>query len=476
MTEVYNQLDGVLPHSMLINAGESRKGVASMRRLLTLLVVAVAASWNVAQAGVQISIYNTDLALVKDNRALEFKKGKFELSFTDVASAIDPTSVAFTVPGQAKSVTLLEQNYRYDLVSSEKVLQKYLDRSIQVLTRQDKMLEGALLAFDPNTLTLKTPSSGLRIINRDQIADLSLGDLPEGLITRPTLVWKLISDISGSVPAEVRYLTGQIGWHAEYVATVSPSDDYLDLGGWVSIDNRSGAAYNDATVKLIAGDVHRVDQPRPPMMMAKGMAADLEAGFSEKQFFEYHLYTLERPATLRDNEIKQIALFEPARVTAKKSLTYDGGAYGAKVRVLMEFQNSAAAGLGIPLPAGKIRVMKADTDGSLEFIGEDVIDHTPKDEKVRVTLGNAFDVVGERNSKEHRQISRNTSEDDVEITLRNHKETPVTVLVVEHFWGDWTITQTSSDYVKKDARTAEWTVSVPKDGELKLLYTVRQVQ
>ncbi|MBI5867569.1 MAG: DUF4139 domain-containing protein [candidate division Zixibacteria bacterium] len=405
-----------------------------MRRLLTLLVVAVAAAWNVSQAGVQITIYNNDLALVKDNRSLEFKKGQFEFSFTDVASAIDPTSVAFTVPGQAKSVTLLEQNYRYDLVSSEKVLQKYLDRSIQVLTRQDKMLEGTLLAFDPSTLTLKTPSSGLRIINRDQIADLSLG------------------------------------------ATISPGDDYLDLGGWVSIDNRSGAAYNDATVKLIAGDVHRIEQPRLPMMLEKSMGAAADGSFTEKQFFEYHLYTLQRPATLRDNEIKQLSLFEPARVTAKKLLTYDGGSYGAKVRVMMEFQNSAAAGLGIPLPAGKIRVMKVDTDGSLEFIGEDAIGHTPKDEKVRVVLGNAFDVVGERVSREHRQISRNTSEDDVEITLRNHKETSVAVLVVEHFWGDWTITQTSSEYVKKDARTAEWTVSVPKDGELKLQYTVRQVQ
>lgn len=447
-----------------------------MRRLLTLLTVALAATGSVSSAGVQITIYNNDLALVKDNRSLEFRKGNFELSFTDVASAIDPTSVAFTVSGKPKSVTLLEQNYRYDLVSSEKVLQKYLDRSIQVLTRQDKLLEGALLAFDANSLTLKTATGGIRIINREQIADLSLGDLPEGLITRPTLVWKLNSDVSGPVPAEVRYLTGAIGWHAEYVATVSPNDDYLDLGGWVSIDNRSGATYNDATVKLIAGDVHRVEPPPYPMRLEKAMGAAADGGFTEKQFFEYHLYTLQRPATLRDNEIKQLALFEPARVTARKLLTYDGNAYGAKVRVMMEFQNSAAAGLGIPLPAGKMRVMKIDTDGSLEFIGEDAVGHTPKDEKVRVVLGNAFDVIGERIAREHRQISRNTSEDDVEITLRNHKDAPATVLVVEHFWGDWTITQSSSDYVRKDVRTAEWTVTVPQDGELKITYTVRQIQ
>jgi len=445
-----------------------------MRRLSAFLIVAAMMSAVEAQAGVQITIYNNDLALVKDGRTLDFQKGTFELSFTDVAEAIDPTSVAFTVTDRARAVTLLEQSYRYDLVSSDKVLQKYLDRSIQVITRQDKLLDGALLAFDPTTLTLKAADGGIRIINREQIADLSLGELPQGLITRPTLVWKLESDVAGPAPAEVRYLTGQIGWHAEYVATVTSSEDALDLGGWVSIDNRSGVTYTDATVKLIAGDVHRVAAPRPPMM-EKAMMAATDGGFTEKQFFEYHLYTLQRPATLSDNEIKQIALFDPARVSARKLLTYDGASYGTKVRVAMEFQNSAAAGLGMPLPAGKIRVMKADTDGSLEFIGEDAVDHTPKDEKVRVQLGNAFDVVGERTPKDHRQITNNISEDDVEIVLRNHKTEPVSVVVVEHFWRDWTITQSSATHVKKDARTAEWTINVPKDGEVKLQYTVRQV-
>jgi hypothetical protein len=446
-----------------------------MRRFSAALITAVVVWPAIAQAGIQITIYNNDLALVKDGRTLEFKKGTFDLSFTDVAAAIDPTSVAFTVTDRPQSVTLLEQNYRYDLVSSEKVLQKYLDKPIQVLTRQDKMLEGSLLAFDAGTLTLKSADGGIRIVNREQIADLSLGDLPQGLITKPTLVWKLNSDVAGPVPAEVRYLTSQIGWHAEYVATVPAREDRLDLGGWVSIDNRSGATYSDAAVKLIAGDVHRVQPSRPPMMLEKAMMAGADGGFTEKEFFEYHLYTLQRPSTLSDNEIKQIALFEPARVTARKLLTYDGAASGTKVQVTMEFQNSVAAGLGIPLPAGKIRVMKADTDGSLEFVGEDAIGHTPRDEKVRIVLGNAFDVVGERTSKDHRQITRNASEDDLLIVLRNHKSAPVTVTVVEHFWGDWTITQSSSDFVQKDARTAEWTVEVPKDGEVKIQYTVRQV-
>ncbi|MEW5876316.1 MAG: hypothetical protein AB1752_14200, partial [Candidatus Zixiibacteriota bacterium] len=322
---------------------------------------------------------------------------------------------------------------------------------------------------------LQMPDGSLRIISREQTADVSLAKLPDGLITRPTLVWGLDSRIEGKHEAEVRYLTGQIGWHAEYVATVSPDETSLNLGGWVSIDNQTGATYADATIKLIAGDVNRVQDDRYPMpKMAMAAMERADQGFEEKAFFEYHLYTLKRPSTLRDREIKQLALFDPVDVTVTKRFEYDGSRNDSKVRVALEFQNNAGAGLGIPLPMGKIRVMKADTDGSLEFIGEDRIDHTPKDEKVRVTLGNAFDVVGERIHKDHRQITTRTNEDDFEIILRNHKTETVSVVVVERIWGDWTITQSSAEHHKKDASTAEWTLSVPPDGETRLTFTVRR--
>jgi len=446
-----------------------------MGKWITSVTILLLSTISVAHAGVQLTIYNDNLALVKDTRSLEFQKGTFELPFTDVASAIDPTSVTFTVLDNPAAVTLLEQNYRYDLVSSDKLLEKYIDRAIQVLTKQDKVHEGTLLAADGAALTLKKADGGLTIVNRAEIADLSLASLPEGLITRPTLVWKLQSDVAGPARSEVRYLTGQIGWQAQYIATVSAAENGLDLTGWVSIDNRSGATYSDAAVKLIAGDVHRAE---PPRAMGMDMASTTYApkaapAFAERAFFEYHLYTLQRPATLRDNETKQLSLFEPAHVQTEKVYTYDGAREGNNVRVTMEFVNSEAAGLGIPLPKGKIRVMKADTDGSLEFVGEDQIDHTPKDEKVRALLGNAFDIVGERTQTDQQQISPRVYDESFEIKLRNHKTTAVTIVVVEHFWGDWTLTGSSQPSIKKDAHTAEWRVPVPSDGESVLKFTVR---
>lgn len=446
-----------------------------MKKTLVGLLLTMVISTLPAEAAVQITIYNQDLALVKDARDLPFKNGQFELSFQDVASAIDPTSVAFTVLDRPDAVTILEQNYRYDLVSSDKVLQKYLDKQVSVVTRQDKLHEGTLLSADGQNLTLQMPNGEIRIINREQIADLSLAKLPDGLITRPTLVWLLNSDISGSHTAEVRYLTQQIGWHAEYVATLSPDETHLNLAGWVSVDNRSGATFEDAHIKLVAGDIHRAPaeyQPMPMMAMAERKSAD--GGFQERQFFEYHLYNLERPSTLRDQEIKQLSLFAPADVETKKVFTYDGAQNGDKVAVSTEFVNSQSAGLGIPLPKGKIRVMKADTDGALELVGEDRIDHTAKDEKVRVELGNAFDIVGERVMKDRRQVTKNTVEEDYEITLRNHKTEAATVVVVEHIWGDWSMVTTSIPNRQKDATTSEWDVKVPADGKTVLTFTVRR--
>lgn len=444
-----------------------------MRRLIVAAVLALALEAAPLSAGVQITIYNDNLALVKDTRDLEYQRGIFDLSFTDVASAIDATSVSFSAVREPGSVTLLEQNYRYDLVSSEKILEKYIDKEIRVLTKEGKLHEGTLLSSDGMALTLKMSDGGLVIVSRAEVADLTFPSLPDGLITRPTLVWKLDSELDGKHASEVRYLTTQIGWTAQYVANVNAAENALDLTGWVSIDNHSGATYDDAAIKLIAGDVNRVRPPMPRGAVMEMMAKSDAGGFEERAFFEYHLYTLQRPSTIRDNEIKQLSLFEPAHVQAKKIFTYDGARNATKVNVSMEFMNSAAAGLGIPLPRGTIRVMKADTDGSLEFVGEDQIDHTPKDEKVRALLGNAFDVVGERTQTAQRQISDRISESDFEIKLRNHKTEDIVVTVIEHNWGDWTITKQSHQNVKKDAAKAEWEIPVKSDGETILTFTVR---
>jgi len=429
-------------------------------------------------AEVGLTVYNNDLALVKDVRQLDFKTGIDTLKFTDVAAAIDPTSVSFAVKDNPEGVQILEQNFQYDLVGADRILAKYIDKTIQVVTKEDKLFEGTLLSV-AGGLTLMEPDGSIRIIDREGVRDMSFPKLPEGLITRPTLVWLLDSDISGKHPGEVRYLTKKINWHAEYVATVSANDTELNLAGWVSIDNRSGATYENAKLKLIAGDVHMVEErrpwrPRADEMYTMAMAAKRAPSFEEKAFFEYHLYTLTRPATVRDNETKQLSLFAPADVTTKKIFTFDGARDGKKVRVNLEFKNSKEAGLGIPLPKGKIRVMKADEDGSLEFIGEDRIDHTPKDEKVRVYLGNAFDIVGERTVKDHRKVTKMITEEDIEVSLRNRKEEPVTITVIEHIWGDWEIRNPSVEYRKKDAYTAEFDVRVGADEEVTLTFTVRR--
>ena len=434
-------------------------------------------------AEVSVTIYNSDLGLVKDVRELDFQKGKSFIQFTDVASQIDPTSVHFSPVNPSDQVSILEQNYQYDLVSSAKILEKYVDKEIELFTKsgdakgEEKSYKGTLLSYSDDNVTIQESEGAIRIIRLSEVVDLYFPSLPEGLITRPTLVWFLDSQVSGKKKAEVSYLTSGINWHAEYVAVVDQKDENLELAGWVSIDNRSGATYQDAKVKLIAGEVHRVTEAPVPTRMGKGFVAEMAAApqFEEKPFFEYHLYTLMRPATIKDNEIKQVSLFPSAEVKTKKIYTYNGLQNDKDVRVELEFKNSESEGLGMPLPQGKIRVYQADVDKSLEFVGEDKIDHTPKDEKVRVFLGNAFDIVGERQKSDFKQISDDVSEESYRIKLRNHKDEPVEVIVVEHLYSyvQWEITESSIPYEKKDASTIEFKVQLAKDQEVTVNYTVR---
>lgn len=445
-----------------------------------LLTVAISPAFG----EVSVTVYNQDLGLIKDVRELEFQKGRSIIRFADVASQIDPTSVHFKPVNPSDGMSILEQNYQYDLVSSTKILQKYLDKDIELFTVSEnpagegKSYKGKLLSYSNDNVTLQESGGAIRIVRLDEVRDLYFPTLPEGLITKPTLVWLLDSQVSGKKKAEVSYLTSGINWHAEYVAVVDQRDERLELAGWVSVDNRSGATYQDAKVKLIAGEVHRVAEDRGLPRMGKGFAVEMASSapqFEEKAFFEYHLYTLLRPATIKDNEIKQVSLFPSTEVQVKKIYTYDGARYDTKVRVELEFKNSESAGLGMPLPQGKIRVYKEDVDKALEFVGEDKIDHTPKDEKVRVFLGNAFDIVGERQKLDFKKISEDITDETYQIKLRNHKEEPVEVVVVEHLWSysQWEIRESTLPYEKKDASTIEFKVRLEKDQEVNLTYTVR---
>ena len=421
-----------------------------------------------------LTVYNKDMAIVKIVDSMNFIKGVQTISFTDVADRIDPTSVRFS--DRNGKVRVIEQNYRYDLVNSRKVLQKYIDRDITIWIKEGDLIEGVLQSVTGDVV-LKDKNGRVNIIQADAVERYDLPELPDGLITRPTLFWKLDSTQEGNVETEVSYITQGFSWHAEYTSVVSDDDKTMELSSWVSVDNKSGATFENAALKLVAGDVHRVTpEPRYPRrvtLKAEAIEEDIAAGFEERELFEYHLYDLQRLTTVNNAEIKQIALFDPTNVNAHKQFIFDSRKNPQKVSVSMEFTNSESDGLGMALPAGKVRVYKRDTDGSIEFVGEDALDHTPKNEKVRLMLGYAFDLVAERLVVDTRRISPRIREQTLEISLRNRKTEPVSITVVEHLWGDWEILKKSHDYKKKDAYTIEFTVDISPDSEMKITYTVR---
>ena len=451
------------------------------------------------EEGIALTIYNQNFGVVREKRNVDVKEKTGTIQFTDVASQIDGTSVQFkslTDP----DATVLEQNYEYDLVSADKLLEKYIDKQITVLTKDGSRYSGSLQSFDSNQLVIRQEGekSGIVMVQRgDNVKDIQFGALPEGLITKPTLVWKLATEKVGQQLIEVAYQTAGINWQADYNAILNPNDTKLDLGGWVTINNQSGATYKDAKLKLIAGDVRRVQQPQPMFMAGamRKMAVVNEPAFEEKAFFEYHLYTLGRPATVAQNQTKQIELLKAADVPVKKVFLYDGAPqyrfygglnedanYGSeggnkKVNVVVEVKNSKENNLGMALPKGKMRLYKRDeADGSLEFIGEDEIDHTPKDETIKLHIGDAFDIVGERKRTDfHVDANAHVITESFEIRVRNHKAEPVEVLVKEtlYRWNNWEITESNQKWTKYDSNTIHFPVKVDKDGEQVITYTVR---
>lgn len=446
-----------------------------LRAMVCLVWMARALVVPAQEKEVALTIYNDNLALVKDVRTVSLERGVTEVAFQDVAAQIDPTSVYFKSLTAPDEVAILEQNYEYDLVNASKLLQKYIDREITLQGKGEVEYSGTLLNASGGEVILREPDGGIKMVKMETVETLDFPSLPEGLITRPTLVWQLDSDRSGDHRVEVGYLTSGIQWHAEYVGITEEESGVLQLGGWVSIDNKSGATYTRARLKLVAGDVHRAQRRYRPMLARTQAAEAAEARqqFEEKAFFEYHLYTLQRPTTVANNQIKQISLFPPAEVQVSREYTYDGAARERQVQVHLVFQNEKEAGLGMPLPEGKIRVYQRDADESLVFIGEDFVRHTPKDEEVRVYVGNAFDLVGERTKLDHRRIAGNSWEETWEIKLRNHKDEAVEITVIEHLQVGWEILENSHEFTRKDANTIEFPVNVPAGDETTLRYVVR---
>ncbi len=443
--------------------------------------------------GVSLAIYNQGTALVQDRRTFTFQQGLNTLDFTDVAAGIDPTSVTFVSLTDPTGTVVLEQNYVYDLVGSSALLQRYLDQSIVVITTDGTEYQGTLLSGSSDII-LRQDDGQVIVISPTNIRDLRFPNLPGGLITRPTLRWVIQAAQAGEQQIELTYLTSGMNWAANYNLLLATDNQSLSLNGWVTLNNTSGGAYTDAQVKLVAGDLNRLPQPSVMQMGAiMDEAAPAAPPVEQRNFSEYKLYQITRPVTVGANETKQVEFVTAANVAAHTFYVYDasqpyyaGGSpitdqyYGqtgiTAVQNYLTFNTGEASGLGVPLPAGNIRVYQQDVDGSALLIGENSIDHTPKGEDVQLLLGSAFDLVGARIQKDFKLISGNVLEETYEIHLRNHKDSgSVEIRVPEHLfrWSNWEIVSASTDYTQLDSNTIEFRPQVPAGGETVITYTVR---
>ena len=435
------------------------------------------------QESVSVTVYNSDIGLIKDMRQLTLPGGLTELRFGEVAAKIMPQTVHIKSLTSPSQFHVLEQNYEYDLLTPRKLLDKFVGKEIMVLKDGIEM-----------PITILSTNEGLvyklggRIFT-GQPHNLIFPSIPNNLISQPTLLWSLENRNANAQKVEATYLTRGLNWKADYVAVLDSKDKNLDLSGWVTLDNQSGATYQNARLKLVAGDLNRVveeyrarDAMAERMELASKVASPVP--FAEQAFFEYHLYSLQRPTTIKNQQTKQVSLLSADRIPVSKRYIFSGSPQyfhsryissipKQKVGVFVELANKKDNNLGMPLPKGTLRVYKADGDGSLQFIGEDRIDHTPKDEMIKIKMGDAFDVVAERKQTDWRKIADNLYEAAFEISLRNHKDEPVTVSVIEPMMRDWEILTSSHTHKKVEAHTAQFEIPVAKDGETKLTYRAR---
>ena len=456
------------------------------------------------------------IGLIRDHRLiLNLRKGDNVVRFTDVSAGIIPTSVRFVSDTDPEGTEVIEQNFEFDLATSDALLKRYIDHKINCVGQDGSIEEGFLASFDGANIVLsEKPGAGrTRTLTRQNLLAIRLDKLPEGLISRPTLVWKLRARTQGEHETTLSYLTNDIVWRADYIVRLTPTvipakagihllssghnaasgstelftdTDLLDLKGWVTITNQSGGSYADAKLKLIAGDVHTVvEQPDSlvwyEFYYGSGPSERLYEAprkeFQEKAFFEYHLYTLSAPSTVRDNQIKQLNLLAKKGVKADRVFFYPAWQNNQKVDVQLRFKNDTEHNLGMPLPKGHVRFMQSDSDGEVHQVGEDSIDHTPKDEDVELTIGQAFEVVGERVITDHRQPSDRILIQDVRITLRNHKGQAIKAVLEDKLnarsAANWKITAKSDDYLEEDFQTIHFEFDMPSNSEKVITYTVR---
>jgi hypothetical protein len=497
-----------------------------MKFVLTLFSIGATATL-AAFAQPALTIYNQNFAVVRDTVPLDLKSGENDVRYAEATAHVEPDSVILRDPSGKTSLQILEQNYRNDPVSQDLLLSLFEGKTIDFETvgsanglPQKKIVQGKIIrsGYVPHYSAMSrygyeyqqaqmsyASEAGQPIIEVDGKMRFGLPgqplfpDLGDNTILKPTLNWLIQSEKSGKLDAEISYVTGGFTWEADYNLVSPEKGDEVDLIGWVTMDNQSGKTFENAKIKLMAGDVNKI-QPQNRVAVYEGIksSAGMAPSVSEKSFDEFHLYALERPTTLRDRETKQVEFVRAGGIQSKTIYVYDGvqidanryGGWGyenirenreygtrsnKKVWVMREFVNSESNHLGMALPKGKLRFYRRDADGQMEFVGEDTIDHTPRDETIRVNTGNAFDLVGERRQTNYNfDSSRRTLDESFEIKLRNHKKEPAEIRMVEHLyrWPTWEIVDHSNAFVKTDANTIEFRAQLQPDEEKVLNYTV----
>jgi hypothetical protein len=442
------------------------------------------------QVDLAVTVYNSDLALVRDVRELQLQRGSFDLKFMDIAATVNPATVHFRSLTEPSRLSVLEQNYEYDLLEPDKLLRKYVGRDVTLVrprmangeTRYEEV-KARLLSYN-NAPVWQVGDEIITGMGADQI---KFPSLPANLYTHPTLIWTLDNSGAAHHRVEASYLASKLSWNADYVLTVARDDKLADLDGWVTLSNGSGTAFRNARLQLVAGELNRVRDAfnaRRDMAKSAPMAAS-EAVMSQESFSDYHLYTLGRKTTINNSETKQVSMLTGTGLPIRKRYIVDGQAFYYRnaqhpgspikdvVQVFYQFRNEERGGLGMPMPAGTVRVYQADSKGGTQFVGEDRIAHTPKDEELNLKIGNAFDVVCERTQVDFEKIATNVYEMEYAITLRNHKATPVSVEVNEPIGGTWKMIRSSHEWTKTAAWAAGFTVPVAADGTEVLKYRVR---
>ena len=444
------------------------------------------------QVELSVTVYNSDIALVRDVRKLLLPSGELDLKFMDIAATVNPATVHFRSLTEPSRVNVLEQNYEYDLLEPDKLLRKYIGREVTLVrtvqengsTRQEEV-KAELLSYN-NAPVWRI---GKEIVTGLHADHIRFPELPNNLYSRPTLIWTLENGGAQAHRVEASYLAGKLAWNADYVLTVGRDDKSADLDGWVTLQNGSGTSFRNAKLQLVAGDLNRVRQAVADKRFddARRQMSEMAAApaMTQESFSEYHLYTLGRKTTINNAETKQVSMLEGTGVPVQKRFVVDGQDFyyrnqqhpGAPIKdvvqVYYQFRNEEKAGLGMPMPAGTVRVYQADSKGGIHLAGEDRIGHTPKDETVKLKIGNAFDVVCERNQIDFQKIAANIYEFEYEITLRNHKAIPIAVEVNEPIGGTWRVVRSTHTPTKTAAWAAQFNVPVAAEGAATLKYRVR---